>query len=95
MPNLKRDMQWDAQTQRKYDEMISKIPLFHREIINQVVPVKSQESAKARGSSVVEEKDVVSAFFTEVPKAFYSLMIRLMDEVGFDYKDLISNGGQK
>ena len=95
MSDLKKEMQWDAQTQKKYEEMISKIPLFHREIINQVVPVKSQETASARGSLVVEEKDVVSAFFTEVPKAFYSLMIRLMDEVGFDYKDLISNGGKK
>jgi len=40
----------------------------------------------ARGSSTVEEMDIVQAFSTEVPKAFYSLMIRIMDEAGFDYK---------
>ena len=95
MSNLKRKIQWDVQTQRKYDEMISKIPLFHREIINQVVPIKSEENAVARGVSCIEEADVVSSFLTEVPKAFYSLMIRLMDEVGFDYKDLTPNGDQK
>jgi hypothetical protein len=39
-----------------------------------------------RGSAQVEEKDIVEAFTTEVPKAFYSLMVRIMDQVGFDYK---------
>ena len=43
----------------------------------------------ARGSSMVEEKDIVQAFLSEVPKAFYSLMVRIMDEVGFDYKKYI------
>ncbi|MDD3375268.1 MAG: hypothetical protein PHY73_06050 [Candidatus Omnitrophica bacterium] len=95
MSDIKEEMLWDVKIQKKYEEMISKIPLFHREIINQVVPIKSQDNAKQRGSSVIEEKDVVSAFLTEVPKAFYSLMIRLMDEVGFDYKELISNGSKK
>ena len=45
--------------------------------------------ALARGSSTVEEMDIVQAFLTEVPKAFYSLMVRIMDEVGFDYKKYI------
>jgi len=36
---------------------------------------------------VIEESDIVSAFFSEVPKAFYSLMIRLFDEVGFTYNE--------
>ena len=31
----------------------------------------------------VEEADIVKAFLTEVPKAFYSIMIRIMSEVGF------------
>jgi hypothetical protein len=40
----------------------------------------------ARGSRVVEEADLMQAMFTEVPMQFYSLMIRLLDQVGFDYK---------
>ncbi|MCX5681453.1 MAG: hypothetical protein NT079_04145 [Candidatus Omnitrophica bacterium] len=79
-------MNWDAATQKKYDAMIAKIPLFHREITKQIVPLKAEENAKDRGSSVIEEGDVISAFLTEVPKAFYSLMIRLMDDVGFQHK---------
>lgn len=79
-------MNWDAATQKKYDTMILKIPLFHREITKKVVPLKAEENAKARGSSVIEESDVIQAFLTEVPKAFYSMMIRLMDDVNFNHK---------
>ena len=79
-------MQWEKVTQQKYDLMIAKIPLFHREITKQIVPLKAEENAKNRGSSLIEEGDVIQAFLTEVPKAFYSLMIRLMDDVGFDYR---------
>ena len=82
-------MQWDKMTQEKYDAMISKIPLFHREITKRIVPTKAEENAKTRGSSVIEEPDVVQAFLTEVPKAFYSLMIRLMDDVKFNYRPFI------
>jgi len=79
-------MQWEKITQAKYDAMIAKIPLFHREITKRIVPLKAEENAKARGSEAIEEPDVIQAFLTEVPKAFYSMMIRLMDDVGFDYK---------
>lgn len=79
-------MNWDAATQKKYDAMIAKIPLFHREITKKIVPIKAEENAKARGSAAIEEGDVIQAFLTEVPKAFYSLMIRLMDDVGFNHK---------
>lgn len=82
-------MKWEEATQKKYDLMISKIPLFHREITKQIVPTKAEENAKVRGSSIIEEPDVVQAFLTEVPKAFYSLMIRLMDDVGFHYRPFI------
>jgi len=78
-------MQWEKTTQQKYDLMISKIPLFHREITKKVVPLKAEENAKRRGAAAIEEADVIQAFLTEVPKAFYSMMIRLMDDVHFDH----------
>lgn len=79
-------MQWENMTKQKYDLMVAKIPLFHREITKQIVPAKAEENAKARGASAIEEADVIQAFLTEVPKAFYSMMIRLMDDVGFKHK---------
>jgi hypothetical protein len=84
-------MQWDPATKAKYDEMIAKIPLFHREIAKQVVDKKAVINAQARGNGKIIEEDVVRAFLTEVPAAFYSLMIRLFDEVGFDYKKYEDN----
>ena len=80
-------LEWEAGAFEKYQWMIAKIPLFHRNIAKIVVDKKALANAQARGSRMVEEEDIVKAFFSEVPKAFYSLMIRLFDEVGFDYKE--------
>jgi len=78
-------IKWEENSKKKFDEMINKMPLFHREIANQVVTKKAISNAKERKSETVEEGDIVRAFLTEVPKAFYSLMIKLMDNVGFDH----------
>ena len=79
-------LEWEEKAYQKYQTMLSKIPLFHREITKQVVKKKAPMLALERGASFVEEEDIIKAFLSEVPKAFYSLMIRLMDEVKFDYK---------
>ena len=79
-------MDWDIKTQEKFKLMISKMPVFHRRIAEEAVTLKAQENAKARAVSQVEEADVISALFSDVPKPFYSLMIRLLEDVGFDYR---------
>ena len=86
MSYTQTQLEWDPVIRAKYDEMITKIPLFHREIAKKVVDKKAVLNAQARGNGKIIEEDVVRAFLTEVPVAFYSLMIRLFDEVGFDYK---------
>lgn len=77
---------WEPQAKAKYNDMIAKIPLFHRDIAKQVVDKKAVENAQGRGAAEVQEEDIVRAFFSEVPMTFYGLMIRLFDSVGFDYK---------
>ena len=79
-------LNWEKAAQDKYNMMIEKIPLFHRQIAKRVVDRKAELIALERGSEIVEESDIVQAFLSEVPMAFYSLMVRLLDEVGFDYK---------
>lgn len=79
-------MDWDTYTQEKFKEMISKIPLFHRRITEEIVTRRSEENARLRNALQVEEVDVISAFFSDVPSPFYSMMVRLLDETGFDYK---------
>ncbi|MBP9853679.1 MAG: hypothetical protein KBD53_02290 [Candidatus Omnitrophica bacterium] len=77
---------WETKASEKYMLMISKIPLFHRDIAKQVVDKQAVINAQQRGSTQVEEGDIILAFFSEVPMTFYSLMIRLFQNVGFDYK---------
>ena len=78
---------WENAALGKFNYMITRIPLFHREIAKVVVTKKAEQNAAQRGSSQVEEPDIVKAFFSEVPKAFYSLMVRLLDEAKFNYKN--------
>ena len=66
--------------------MVAKMPVFHRRIAEEAVTLKAQENAKARAVRQVEEQDVIAALFSDVPKPFYSLMIRLLEDVGFDYR---------
>ena len=87
MPDIKEQLEWNTAALKKYELIISKIPLFHRDIAKAVVDKKALINARDRGAQQIEECDIVSAFFSEVPKAFYSLMIRLFDEVGFSYQE--------
>lgn len=86
MENAQIQIDWEPKAKAKYETMIQKIPLFHREIAKKVVDKKAVILAQTRGASQVGEEDIVKAFFTEVPMTFYSLMIRLFQEVGFDYR---------
>ena len=79
-------MPWEKTAHDKYNKMLRLIPVFHRGIAKEVVNKKAEQNAQERKSPQVEEQDIVQAFSSEVPKAFYSLMIRIMDEVGLDYK---------
>lgn len=89
MVSIQTNMHWDAVALGKYNKMLNLIPIFHRRLAKEVVNKKAEQGAVARGSSTVEEMDIVQAFSTEVPKAFYSLMVRIMDEAGFDYRKYI------
>jgi hypothetical protein len=79
-------MDWEPKTKEKFQIMISKIPVFHRRITEEVVTQKSEEIAKLRSSLQVQEQDVISAFFSDVPSPFYSMMVRLLEQTSFDYK---------
>jgi hypothetical protein len=76
---------WDKQVEEKFKLMISRIPIFHRRITEEVVTRRAEEIARARGGQQVAEEDVIRAFFSDVPSPFYSMMVRLLEQVGFDY----------
>lgn len=79
-------MDWDPKTLEKFKVTIARLPVFHRRIAEAAVMKKAEQNAAERRSRAVEEIDVVSAFFSDVPTPFYSMMIRLLDHSGFDYK---------
>lgn len=79
-------MEWEQTTKEKFRMMISKIPIFHRRITEEAVVEKSADLAAKRGAKMVGEQDVVGAFFSDVPSPFYSMMVRLLEQSGFDYK---------
>ncbi|MCX5698791.1 MAG: hypothetical protein NTX01_03750 [Candidatus Omnitrophica bacterium] len=79
-------MVWEAATEGKFKVLISKIPVFHRQIAESVVRRQAEEIAAKRNVPQVQEQDVVAAFFSDVPSPFYSMMIRLLGQNGFDYK---------
>ncbi len=86
MVTIQTNMHWDPTALAKYNKMLNLIPIFHRRLAQEVVNKKAEQLAQERNAAKVEEGDIVRAFLSEVPKAFYSLMVRIMDEVGFDYK---------
>ncbi|MDD5119973.1 MAG: hypothetical protein PHR84_01525 [Candidatus Omnitrophica bacterium] len=79
-------MLWEAKTENKFKTLISKIPVFHRHIAESVVRVQAEKIAFLRNSARVEDQDVIGAFFSDVPSPFYSMMVRILEQTGFDYK---------
>ena len=79
-------MDWDTQAREKFNLMVSKIPVFHRHIAEETVTKRAEQIATSRHAVIVEEQDVIAAFFSDVPSPFYSMMVRLLEQSGFDYK---------
>lgn len=79
-------MEWEQSTGEKFEHMIAKMPVFHRHLAEAAARKKAEENAQGRGAGKVEDQDVIGAFFTEVPAAFYSMMVRHLEHSGFDYK---------
>lgn len=81
-----KPIQWERDLEEKFNLMISKIPTFHRQIAERVAKAAAEDYARSRNSPTVGEADVIKAFLDEVPKPFYSMMIKLFDDVGFDFR---------
>lgn len=82
---------WEDKAQEHFNKVIESLPQFHRSIAKQLVKEKAEELAKSRGpDSVVEDRDVIVAFFQEVPPAFKDMMKRLLHQHGIDYTKYIN-----
>jgi hypothetical protein len=83
------DIKWEQETKKHFDQIITNLPQFHRSIAEQLVKESAEAGAKERNSQTVEEKDLVVAFFKEVPPAFKDMMKRLFQQQAIDYSQYI------
>jgi len=58
-------MVWDTATESKFKLLISKIPIFHRQIAESVVRCQAEDIAVTRNAFSVHEQDVLAAFFSD------------------------------
>lgn len=77
---------WEPQVREKFDVFISKMPLFHRRIAEELITSQATANAKKRDSVVINEEDLLNAMFSGVPNTFYTMMVKLLEELSFDYK---------
>ncbi|MFO8052346.1 MAG: DUF2621 family protein [Candidatus Omnitrophota bacterium] len=83
------EIEWDSSAKNTFDKVIQSLPQFHRTIAEKLVYQKAKDLAASRKSSLVEDQDLIQAFFQEVPPAFYEMMKRLFDHLNIDYSKYI------
>ncbi|MBF0570475.1 MAG: DUF2621 family protein [Candidatus Omnitrophica bacterium] len=84
--NEKRyNITWDLATHNKFEQMIARVPIFLRDIAEKKVSQKAEDLIQKDGRTVVSEKDLVEAFFSETPFGFHGPMKSDMNELDIDY----------
>lgn len=83
------DIQWQEGVEAKFKEIVAHLPLFHRRIAEKLVGERAVMIAREKNLSLITEREVVEAFFKEVPPAFRGLMKKLLTEAHIDYKKYV------
>ncbi len=79
-------MKWEEETEKKFQTILEQIPALIRGVAETLVNKKAVSIVRADNRDMVEERDMVAAFFSETPAGFRKDMIRSMEELGVDYK---------
>ena len=88
-------IKWNPPTLETFNKVINNLPQFHRNIAKQLVKEKAEELSKERGSEVVEDEDLIIAFFQEIPPAFKDMMKRLFHHLNIDYTKFVKEADSK
>ncbi len=68
-------MEWNPKTQRIFNGMVDEIcPPEYRMMARFVIPSLAEKFAKAKGSNIIENPDMVNAFMEGVPGPFQADM---------------------
>ena len=84
------EIKWANEAKENFVKVINNLPQFHRTIAQTIVKESAERIAQERSSETVEVKDVVIAFFKEVPPAFKDMMKRLLEQQGIEYSKYVS-----
>jgi hypothetical protein len=79
-------MDWDEKVYENFKKLIDQAPVFSRKTAERLTSQKAEENARARGSSRIEEEDMIRAFLSETPGPFKRRMFADMERFGIDYK---------
>ena len=85
------DIKWNKETEETFTKVIDHLPQFHKSIAERLVKERSEELAQARGCEYVENEDLITAFFQEVPPAFKEMMKRRFTYLNIDYSQYLKD----
>jgi len=77
---------WDKPTEEKFLIVLKQIPDMIRGIAETRVSKKAEAIVRENNRAVIEEQDMVAAFFAETPGAFRGAMKQSMVDLKIDYK---------
>ena len=77
---------WDVASQANFQKLLEQIPDMIRGIAEARVSKKAQAIVREARRTVINEKDMIDAFFAETPGGFIPAMKSGMEELGIDYK---------
>jgi len=76
---------WESTAEEQFQTVLKQIPDMVRGIAETRINKKAESIVKEGSRMVIEEKDMVDAFFAETPPAFMGPMKNSMKELGIDY----------
>jgi len=79
------DFFWEEGIEEKFKSLIKKIPIFLRSVAEKKVEDKARNIVREEKRFLINEKDLVDAFFAETPFGFHGLLKADMEGLNVDY----------
>lgn len=77
---------WEQETAARFNQLLERIPVFMRPIAKDKISKKAQQLAQAAQRTMINDQDMIDAFFSETPFGFHGPMKSDMDDLKIDYK---------
>ena len=85
MAETQESLTWEKTTNEQFLQILEQIPALIRGIAEIRVSRKAEALVREQNRSVIAEKDMVDAFFSETPPGFIPAMKQSMEDLKIDY----------